>query len=574
MASSDDLSQLVSRARESDAQAFTSLVALVDERLLAGSAAVVGSSIQLQAAVRCAVVAMRQDLSASPVTSAGFLSWVDSVLLTQLNELVSRASRPGTPGEDDLSRLLAHVGLMAIRQDGQGALRLAEAVRQRLDVLPAVDRALLEARYQPQRSVTELARDAGHDPAVIAQALCRIRAHLHPEASGAPTNPLAMEIAIAAQPDAAERTTLMKAITDDATLAMQVVCQARIHLLLQALLLPTDPERTRRLAAAIGVTPKTAYPDLMAPRAHHQLDRQITFGDVQHAGARSGSSGRVPITRQQSNRARTNSYRKQGQVSPGLIVACVLTVSLIAALVVWAFSGGQPRRQVAPPIESPAEMEAPQPVVPPAPSKPKIQVPPSSPVVPPAAPLHKVQVQPPPSSPAKVVVDPGAGLLQEWWEFSSNQISSLKDVRKDPRFPDKPDRESLVTTLQNPDCIKGSYHARRITGFLSPPMDGLYQFGMCVNDGAEMSLSTDESPTNLRLIVDLKKYTPDNIWDRFPAQKSQPIELKAGQRYYFRIDHYQDGSREILHVGWTRPDGVVERPIPIRHFTPARQPKR
>jgi hypothetical protein len=177
------------------------------------------------------------------------------------------------------------------------------------------------------------------------------------------------------------------------------------------------------------------------------------------------------------------------------------------------------------------------------------------------------------STPVRIEVTYEGAMLQQWW-YGLGQGKSLDALRNDPRFPDRPDRETLLdSSWRNPDC-GGDFHGRRIRGYLIPPQDGAYDFGMCADNGCEVHLSTDASSANKRKILGIAHdWVDDGQWDRFPGQKAQHIPLKAGQRYYCEVLHHQEDGREVLHLGWTRPDGVVERPIPLKHFMPLRMPE-
>src|SRR6185369_14615417 len=45
-------------------------------------------------------------------------------------------------------------------------------------------------------------------------------------------------------------------------------------------------------------------------------------------------------------------------------------------------------------------------------------------------------------------------------------------------------------------------------------------------------------------------------------QKSAPISLAAGQKYYIEALHKEGGGGDCIAVGWQLPSGVYERPIP------------
>ena len=55
-------------------------------------------------------------------------------------------------------------------------------------------------------------------------------------------------------------------------------------------------------------------------------------------------------------------------------------------------------------------------------------------------------------------------------------------------------------------------------------------------------------------------------WDYYNDQQSLPIRLQAGRRYYVEALFKGEGSPNHGAVGWSLPDGRLERPIPGSRF--------
>lgn len=115
-------------------------------------------------------------------------------------------------------------------------------------------------------------------------------------------------------------------------------------------------------------------------------------------------------------------------------------------------------------------------------------------------------------------------------------------------------------------------HAQRVWGWLEPPMDGDYVFWMTSGGwGAEgisegvLFLGTNEHPSSKRPIAS-NLVSPPGVWDASPSQRSAPVTLLAGRRYYIEALHNEQLGPAHLSVGWTLPDGWIERPMPTRHF--------
>jgi hypothetical protein len=90
-------------------------------------------------------------------------------------------------------------------------------------------------------------------------------------------------------------------------------------------------------------------------------------------------------------------------------------------------------------------------------------------------------------------------------------------------------------------------HHVRVRGFLHPPMTG--DFVLTAPGGVELALGEDDDPSSARRIVD-----PDQ-------ERSHPVGLAAGGRYYVEATCRAGGEGSLLRVGWRRPDGVEAESI-------------
>ncbi len=153
---------------------------------------------------------------------------------------------------------------------------------------------------------------------------------------------------------------------------------------------------------------------------------------------------------------------------------------------------------------------------------------------------------------------PTGVILREQWDDVQGGLSALL---KHKDFPDKPSTQSLLTRFEG--TINGpEYYGSRVRGYVHPPQTGDYTFWMAADDEAELWLSTTEDPKNRVRIVAMKRWTPSRIWDRYPEQKSKPVRLKAGRRYYIEAIQHEARVDDCLAVGWQLPDKTMERPIP------------
>lgn len=131
-------------------------------------------------------------------------------------------------------------------------------------------------------------------------------------------------------------------------------------------------------------------------------------------------------------------------------------------------------------------------------------------------------------------------------------------------FPASPVGSLTRNLLEIPSI--GNDTGARLQGFLTPPVTGLYTFFIAADDSGRLLLSTDDNPTNARIIAECPFWVNPREWDYYYEQESIPIRLQAGQRYYVEAIFKGEGTPNHGAVGWSLPDGRMERPIPRSRF--------
>jgi PA14 domain len=107
------------------------------------------------------------------------------------------------------------------------------------------------------------------------------------------------------------------------------------------------------------------------------------------------------------------------------------------------------------------------------------------------------------------------------------------------------------------------FYALRIYGYICIPTTGEYTFWIAADDIAEFRLSTNSDPANATVRAYAYSWTPPYAWDKMPGQRSAPIYLIGGQRYYFEVMHRQNYGGDTLAVAWQGP-GITRQVVP-RH---------
>lgn len=107
----------------------------------------------------------------------------------------------------------------------------------------------------------------------------------------------------------------------------------------------------------------------------------------------------------------------------------------------------------------------------------------------------------------------------------------------------------------------GDNYGSRVRGYLCVPQTGSYTFWIASDDRSELWLSTDDDPMNKVRIAYVSGWTYARQWEKYTTQKSVPVNLVAGQRYYVEALLKEGTGADHLAVGWQLPDGSLERPI-------------
>jgi hypothetical protein len=159
-------------------------------------------------------------------------------------------------------------------------------------------------------------------------------------------------------------------------------------------------------------------------------------------------------------------------------------------------------------------------------------------------------------------------ILWEVWE--GVQGSNVRDLLSCPSFPDKPTKTDFLAKFDAPVDWADNY-GTRIRGYIHPPVTGQYVFWVASDDEGELWLSTDEKPESKVKIAFVSTFVGHCEWEKFSTQKSAPILLRAGRRYYIEALHKEGGGGDHVEAGWQLPDGGQERPIPGNRLSPWRK---
>ncbi len=146
--------------------------------------------------------------------------------------------------------------------------------------------------------------------------------------------------------------------------------------------------------------------------------------------------------------------------------------------------------------------------------------------------------------------------------------TAIGDLYADPDYPNSPSSTQTISggLLESPINIDDNFGAR-LSALVCAPQDGDYTFWLTGDDGSELYVSTDTSPSNTVLAAEVVGWTNVGEWTKYPSQQSSPITLSAGQYYYVEANYKEGAGGDHVQVGWTLPDATVERPITSSNYS-------
>lgn len=166
-------------------------------------------------------------------------------------------------------------------------------------------------------------------------------------------------------------------------------------------------------------------------------------------------------------------------------------------------------------------------------------------------------------NPSTALISTAQGvILQRYYQFdvASDQ---LKSWTNNARFPNDPTFVTFENNLEYPPNgagEAGSNYGNQLIGYLHPPVTGDYVFFVCSDDQSNLYLSTDDNPANKRFIAGEPQWNnarqwlvPDRRTAKNPENRSAPIKLEAGKKYFIEVIHGEGGGGDNVGVAWQMP---------------------
>ncbi len=139
-------------------------------------------------------------------------------------------------------------------------------------------------------------------------------------------------------------------------------------------------------------------------------------------------------------------------------------------------------------------------------------------------------------------------IVRQWWSGITTG-SAVVNLTGSPNYPYQPTGSELLDTFEGPTAWADNY-GTRMFGWLTPPATGDYTFWIASDDASELRLSTDANPANAKMIAGVNTYTASREWTKEANQKSAPVTLQAGQKYYIEALHKEGTGGDNLAVSW------------------------
>lgn len=157
--------------------------------------------------------------------------------------------------------------------------------------------------------------------------------------------------------------------------------------------------------------------------------------------------------------------------------------------------------------------------------------------------------------------DSGTSVAQYQRDFSQLPTSKFTVTTNGTRFPTG---NPLPTSgVEYPNWDNGTNFGCRFEGWLLPPVDGKYTFWISADDGAELWLSTDDTPANAVRISSVGAWTNQREWGKEAGQKSAEITLSASKAYFWYSVYKEGGGGDGMSLAWGSPEAGITGPTVI-----------
>ncbi|WP_235296388.1 PA14 domain-containing protein [Portibacter marinus] len=141
-----------------------------------------------------------------------------------------------------------------------------------------------------------------------------------------------------------------------------------------------------------------------------------------------------------------------------------------------------------------------------------------------------------------------AGQL-EWQAWEGLFDGQFSELSADPDFPGNPDVVQNIFRLKSPSNYN-DYYGTRVEGFISVPQNTTATFNVTGDHYVQFYLSSNENPANKQLIARVYEPVSELEHNTYPEQTSAPVNLIAGEYYYFEVLLVDRWGSDRFSIWW------------------------
>jgi uncharacterized repeat protein (TIGR03806 family) len=166
-----------------------------------------------------------------------------------------------------------------------------------------------------------------------------------------------------------------------------------------------------------------------------------------------------------------------------------------------------------------------------------------------------------------VLPPPTFGVYREFWTNLNSSggatLDILTNTAMNTNWPNNPAAvyTKVYSSFETETNTGINNYGQRLRAFVVPPTNGAYTFWIASDDASQLSLSSNESPSNKVVMAWVNVWTDFREWTKEANQKSAAVFLQGGRRYYLEALMVQGTGGDNLSVRWQLPDGSFEEPI-------------
>ncbi|MDB6078635.1 MAG: uncharacterized protein JWO82_2382, partial [Akkermansiaceae bacterium] len=139
-----------------------------------------------------------------------------------------------------------------------------------------------------------------------------------------------------------------------------------------------------------------------------------------------------------------------------------------------------------------------------------------------------------------------------WTGAGGNDVTSLTNLATYPAAPSTTGTLAPGIGFRTGTDVTDNF-GDRVSGFLVAPDTGRYTFWIASDDSSELWLSTNDNPANRIRLASVGGSVAEQNWDAQAGQKSVPVALEAGKRYYVETLRKEGIGGDHLAVAWQGP---------------------